>query len=168
MTFTAEITPVNAADADLAPGNNTRTVTVALDCVVPVAFNVKPGSASNKVKAGFGNLPTAVLATAAGQYGLPVTVDATKIDPLSVRFGTTGLTWTGAGGSTERHNKGHITDSYEPDDKTRDGDKDMVLHFGSAGSGLTVGDTTACVQGELVNGSGRVRFFGCDSINIRP
>ena len=130
VTFTSQIAPANAADSDPVTNNNGKTAVLNVDCVVPVAFNIKPGSTENKVKVGSGDTPTAVLTTSGGQYGLPTAFDATKIVANSVRFGQRDLVWNGVGGSTEIHAKAHLEDSYELNETTRDGGTDAVLHFG--------------------------------------
>jgi hypothetical protein len=51
------------------------------------------------------------------------------------------------GGASEIHGEGHLERSYELDERTRDADLDMVLHFRAADTGLKVGDTEACEGG---------------------
>jgi hypothetical protein len=59
--------------------------------------------------------------------------------------------------------------SYELDEKTRDGDLDMVLQFRVDDSGLTTSSTEACVKGRFAGAGGAVReFFGCDSVKVAP
>jgi len=170
FTFTNAIAPRQAADTDPNLANNQQQVVVTIDCVAPVAVNIKPHSFPNSVSlTANGTVPLAVLTTRAGEYELPLAFDATTIDPLSVRFGPRLAAWSDAAQATEVHNTGHLEDSYELDDKTRDGDTDMVLHFGNPQSGLTAADTEACVKGQFVGAGGiRYKFFGCDSVVIRP
>jgi len=60
-------------------------------------------------------------------------------------------------------------DSRERDEKTRDGDFDMVLQFRVAGSGLTIASTEACVKGRFTGSGGATyEFFGCDSVKVSP
>lgn len=175
--FTTEIKPANAADTDPNSSNNKRTTSLKLDCVVPVAINIKPGSNPNSINLNDANVPVAVLTTKAGEYGLPLDFDAQRIDPLSVRFGQKNATFAVASkGGSEVHQRGHLEDAFEraatPDgaEKVKDGDTDMVLHFDAPQTGLTSGDTEACVKGEFVDSSGnRYRFFGCDAIRpVKP
>jgi uncharacterized repeat protein (TIGR01451 family) len=170
FTFTNEIQPLRPGDADPNQSNNLASVNLEVECVVPVALNIKPASFPNAFNPKLrGEVPVAVLTTVAGEYGLPVDFDATAIDPLSVRFGPRTLVWTETGGAFEAHDRGHIEDSYELDETTRDGDLDLVLHFIARATGLVRGDTEACVKGEWTDSGGGVhKFFGCDSVSTRP
>jgi M6 family metalloprotease-like protein len=167
---TAEIQPVNAEDVDPASENNTASSVMEIDCVMPVAINIKPHSYPNSIGTqSAGVVAVAVLTTEAGEYGLPLPFDAQWIDPLTVRFGPEGLVWPELGGASEAHDTGHLGDSYELDDTTRDRDVDMVLHFGTRDAGLQAGDVEACVKGEASDSGGQsYRFFGCDSVHITP
>jgi uncharacterized repeat protein (TIGR01451 family) len=170
FTFTNAIAPVQAADTDPNLSNNQKQVALTIDCVVPVAVNIKPQSFPNSVSlTADGVVPLAVLTTRAGEYGLPLAFNATTIDPLTARFGPRGAAWSNSAQATEVHNTGHPENSYELDDKTRDKDTDMILHFGNPQSGLTIADTEACVKGQFVGAGGvRYKFFGCDSVVMRP
>ena len=167
--FVNTLAPEHAADTDPDLSNNEATITLDVICVVPVTINIKPGG-GNPINLGAkGVIPVAVLTTTAGQYGNPLAFDATTIDPKSVRFGPANVVFDETGGASESHGKGHIEDSYEPDEKTRDGDKDMVLHFATQQTGLGPLDTQACVKGDWIDGGGDThKFFGCDSISIVP
>jgi hypothetical protein len=168
FVFTNEIQPLHAEDGDPIPGNNTATVEVAIDCVVPAVVNIKPGSDPNSINLrNKGVIPIAVLTTEAGEYGTPVGFDATLIDPLSVRFGPYDEVWAETGGAFEAHDRGHIEDSLELDETTRDGDLDMVLHFDTQETDLAYGDERACAKGIWRDGEGNVHtFFGCDAVRI--
>jgi uncharacterized repeat protein (TIGR01451 family) len=170
FTFTNEIEPLNPADIDPNLDNNVAVIELEVECVVPVAINIKPGSYPNSINPdGQGLIPVAVLTTLAGEYGTPLDFDATTIDPLSVRFGPRDLVWTETGGAPEAHGHGHIEDSYELDEVTKDGDLDMVLHFRTQETGIVHGDTEACIKGQWVDSMGGVhKFFGCDSVRTVP
>jgi uncharacterized repeat protein (TIGR01451 family) len=165
--FENEIEPADPLDTDPNPANNTAAEDFTVECVVPVAINIKPGSFPNSINTrNKGVIPLAVLTTEAGEYGLPLAFDATTIDPLSVRFGPEAVVQSG-GGAFEAHDRGHIEDSRELDEVTKDGDLDMVLHFRTRASGLAPGDTEACVKGEFTGPGGETfLFFGCDSVRI--
>ena len=170
FTFENTIEPANAADSDPDLSNNEATVVLDVVCVVPVRINIKPRSFPNSINLGSeGEIPLAVLTTQAGEYGLPLAFDATTIDPLSVRFGPADVVFDETGGAFEAHNRGHIERSWELDEKTRDADLDMVLHFRTQETGIGPNDTEACVKGDWIDGNGGVhKFFGCDSIVIVP
>ncbi len=168
FTFANMIQPANLADIDPNPANNVAIVTVTVQCVVPVAINIKPGSFPNALSLK-GQAPAAVLTTRTGEYGLPLAFDATKIDPASVLFGPSALVLSESGGATAVQDKGHIEDSYELNDKSRDGDLDMVLQFRVENSGLTMVSSQACIKGKFSGaGGGIYKFFGCDSIKVSP
>jgi uncharacterized repeat protein (TIGR01451 family) len=169
VTFTNVIAPANAADSDPDLSNNGAAFVVHIECVVPVAINIKPQSNPNSInlKSGGASIAVAVLTTTAGEYGLPLAFDATTIDPLSVRFGPRDVVFLELGGAVEIHSRGHIERSYELDEKTRDADRDMVLHFRGSDTGLTAASTEACVKGSWVDGGGATHsFFGCDAVRI--
>ena len=170
FTFANAIAPDRPDDSDPDLSNNEAEITLDIECVVPVAINIKPGSFPNSINLGNrGDAPLAVLTTQAGEYGLPLAFDATTINPLSVRFGPASLVWPETGGAFEVHGRGHIENSYELDEATRDGDRDLVLHFLTRQTGLVATDVEACVKGEWTDGLGAVhKFFGCDSVRIVP
>ncbi|MFE0511993.1 hypothetical protein [Streptomyces sp. NPDC058964] len=170
--FAASLTPARSDDTDPVAANNHRPAEFTLDCVVPVAINIKPGANPNSVNIPADTVPVGVLTTKAGEYGLPLDFNAKAIQPLTVRFGPRSVVYDGTGGSTEVHNRGHIEDVVErtttPVESVRDGDLDMLLHFASASSGLQPGDTEACAKGSFIDGAtGRTyRFFGCDAVRV--
>lgn len=168
FTFTNNIMPANyPVDTDPDLSNNSATVDLVVECVVPVAINIKPESNPNSLNLR-GDASVAILTTTAGEYGLPLAFDATLIDPLSVHFGPEDSIWFETGGATEKHGTGHLEDAFELDEITLDGDMDMVLHFVVADSGIQRGDTQACVKGTWTDTGGNVhKFFGCDSIRTR-
>jgi hypothetical protein len=166
--FSVGIAPASDDDTDPEPSNNSARASYTVDCVVPVAINIRPKGFPNSLNLN-SEATVAVLTTEAGEYDLPLDFDATTIDPLSVRFGPRdGLFGASGDGAPEVHGMGHPEDSYELDEKTRDKDIDMVLHFRVADSDLTVGDTEACVKGTFTSGTSAYTFFGCDSVVVRP
>ena len=170
ITFTNEIMPVDATDPDNS--NNDAEVTIEIDCVIPVQINIHPGSFPNPInlKSKNGVVPLAILTTDEGEYGLPVAIDATMVDPLSVHFGPADVLFDvePPGGATEFHEKGHTEDSFELDDSTQDGDTDMVLHFKAKESELESSDDEGCVKGQIDIGGMMFTFFGCDSFVSKP
>ena len=64
----------------------------------------------------------------------------------------------GPGGASPSHNAGgHIGDV------NGDGFDDLVSHYPTQDSGLSSGDTEACVDGETTGGT---PIHGCDAVNI--
>lgn len=169
-TITVEntIAPADPADTDPNAANDTKAVELEVECVIPVAINIKPGNKHNQIPPGRGTINVAILTTEAGDYGLPVAFDATTVQPLTVRFGQPDLVWTETGGAFDRNSKDHIRDAHEQfDDKTKDGDDDMVLGFDRSLTGLTAADTEGCVKGLFMDDDGDLhKFFGCDFVAI--
>jgi uncharacterized repeat protein (TIGR01451 family) len=168
FTFANAIQLASPSDFDPDTTNDNSVTSVTVQCVVPVAINIKPHGFPNAINFN-GFAPTAVLTTRAGEYGLPLAFDATKIQPASVLFGPSSIVFSGTGGSTATGGKGHIEDSYELDEKTRDRDLDMVLQFPVGNSGLMLVSTQACVKGKFTGLGGILyEFFGCDSVKMSP
>ena len=172
VTVINQIAPDSSDDSDPDLSNNQREVTLTINCVVPVAINIHPKDYPNPVNLDSGgSIPVAVLTTEVGEYGLPMAFDALSIDPLSVRFGPANDLFdvTSPGGAPEVHADGHPKDSYELDEKTRDKDLDLVLHFEVQATGLDATDVEACVKGTFTTVGGEMfTFFGCDTILIVP
>jgi hypothetical protein len=113
--------------------------------VVEITIDIKPGSSRNHINPkSKGVIPVAILTTEI--------LDATTVDPLSVRFGP--------GSAKEVHQKQHIKDV------NRDGEPDLVLHFKTRATGIRCGDTSASLTGETfdgnsIHGSDFIKTVGC-------
>ncbi|HEX9697810.1 MAG TPA: DUF11 domain-containing protein [Actinomycetota bacterium] len=169
-SFTRSISPDRPDDIDPDLADNSAAASFTVDCIVPIALNIKPGSMTNPVNLGSnGVIPAAALTTAAGEYGLPLAFDATRIQVATVRFGQEALVSSG-GGAPETHGKAHLEDVVErTDELTKDGDLDQMMHFRTQMTGLTVSDTEACAKGKFTGADGNTyTFFGCDVIIIVP
>jgi uncharacterized repeat protein (TIGR01451 family) len=170
ISLAYELSLKNAADTDPDLSNNTASESFDIDCVVPIAINIRPHGYPNSI-----NLNTdatlAALTTNAGEYGLPFAFDAATIRIDTVRFGLRSLLFNVSpiGGAPERHGKNHLERSYELDETTRDADLDGVMHFKPPGSGLQAGSTQGCLKGRYDAGGGATyTFLGCDSVRIVP
>jgi hypothetical protein len=150
---------------DHVPGNNTLEVERVIDCAVAVQINIRPGNPHNFVNPGSRQSdPVAILTTHAGEYGLPLAFDASAVDAASARFGTMTVLGSNGGSAATQH---FIRDSFEMDDKTKDGDLDMVLHFGIVGTGSTSQTTELCVTGRFAGAGGAwYTFLGCDAVTV--
>jgi uncharacterized repeat protein (TIGR01451 family) len=170
FTFANQIAPARPEDTDPDPSNNSAEIVLDIECVVPVAINLKGGSNPNSVNPlNRGTLAVTVLTTQAGEYGLPLAFDATSVVPTSVRFGPRDEIWAETGGAGEMHHRGHLEDGLELDESTRDGDLDMVLHFRTPETGLVAEDVEACIKGEWLDELGGTHsFFGCDLLRTVP
>jgi uncharacterized repeat protein (TIGR01451 family) len=167
VQMTARLAPRNEdADPDLI--NNQQSTSFQIDCVVPIAVNVRPGGFPNSI-----NLNTdatlAALTTTAGEYGLPLDFDATAIDVSRTLWGLRSQLFNVANptGAPESHGNGHWERSYELNERTRDADMDLVLHFKPSASGLTLDSTEACLKGKYLALDGNTyTFLGCDSVRV--
>lgn len=101
-----------------------------------------PGSSPNRINLDSkGVIPVAILTTNS--------FDATRVDPLSVRFGPNG--------AIETHRRGHL------DDADKDGFSDMLLHFSTPETGIGCLEKFAVLTGSTIDG---ILIRGADS--IRP
>ncbi|WP_433064573.1 hypothetical protein [Dactylosporangium sp. CS-033363] len=168
VTVTTSVAPVKAKVADVKPGNDGKPVTFTIDCAVPVAVNVLPGSLTNPVQVvPHGELPVVVLTTNAGEYGNPIAFNAGAIQAPTVRIGVRGPLVAAGTGSAEVHNTVHGVYAPELDESTVDGDRDALLHASVTGLGIQPGTTEICVRGRFGPGVG-TSFFGCDHISVVP
>ena len=114
-------------------------------CEIPVAIDIKPGSFPNSINPrSRGSIPVAILTTN--------TLDATTVDPTTVRFGRTG---------TEA-----APVQFALEDVDGDGDTDMILHFNTQDTGIVCGDTSASLTGETfggqaIQGTDSIKTVGC-------
>jgi hypothetical protein len=167
VEVTTTVEPEKAKVADLVGTNNSKSTTFSIDCAVPVTLNVKPGSLRNPVNMNEGAVPMAVLTTGAGQYGNPLAFDAATIQAASVRIGARGALVASGTGAPETHGRTHLEDAVELDEKTRDGDRDAVLHARASQIPVQPTTTEVCVRGRFGPGSGTT-FFGCDHVEVVP
>ena len=124
-----------------------------------------PGSFKNPINLkSKGVIPLAVLTTKAGEYGLPLAFDATKIQPLTTRFGPKAVV-TAGGGAPESHGKGHIEDAIERSDEQHEGRRPRhgpALRHPALPAGA--GSDRGLRPGQF--GPSNFVFQGCDSITI--
>lgn len=111
--------------------------------IVLVNVDIKPGSFPNSINLkSKGVIPVAVLGS--------TDLDVNDIDRSTLAFGP--------GGATPAHSAlGHLEDVNE------DGFTDLVSHYRTQETGLSPGDTEACVTGMT---TGSIPFEGCDDVNI--
>ncbi len=165
VTFTTTIAPEQAKVVDAVSANNDRTTTYTVDCAIPVTVNAVPGSRRNPVATNDGAVPVAVLTTRAGEYGNPLAFDARTISAATVRIGVRPAIVASGTGSPEVHSKVHLEDVYELDERTRDGDRDGLLHGAANLVPLALTTTEVCVRGRTGSGTS---FFGCDHVVVVP
>ncbi len=110
---------------------------------ISATVDVKPGSDTNPINIkSNGLIPVAVLTTAS--------LDASKINPSSVRFGPTGTEAAPA-----------VPPSLE--DVDGDGSLDLVLHFKTQDTGFKTSDTQAVLTGTTTSG---IAFIGTDTVHV--
>lgn len=167
ITLTASVAPTEVATTDPNPTNDTAATTVLLDCLTPIAIDIKPGNPHNVLNPDSnGLIGVAVLTTGAGEAGLPVAFDATRIDVDSVRFATRSLVQMG-GGATIEHG-GHWKDVPVAGGGGPDGDIDLLAHFRVADTGAGPSTIELCVIGRYELEGHHLGFFGCDAVRIKP
>jgi hypothetical protein len=160
------VAPLDQHVLDPTPANDVVEVDRTIECVTPVAINIRPGNAKNQVRVGSNqSVPAAVLTTEAGEYGLPLAFDATTIDHTSVLFGVL-ATLAAGGGSQGFPDHQFIRDSFELDDSTKDGDDDATFKAPVPGTGIALDSTEACLTGAYAGEGGETfTFLGCDVID---
>lgn len=113
-----------------------------------VAIDIKPGSFPNSInlKKQKGVIPVAILGS--DEF------DVTEVDVTTLTFGP--------GAQVPAHD---LTDVFVYTDHLQDvngdGFVDLVSHYVSGGTGITSGDTEACISGKTNDG---INFMGCDSV----
>lgn len=168
VTFDGAVAQDTDERVELNLTNNESTASVEYECLLPVAINVRPGVSHNRVNAGEGRVSFAILTTDVAGYDLPLAFDAAWVDPASIIVAPReqALAGDGAGlSSTAR-----LRDQRERfDERTRDGDLDLLAWFKADESGLTIDGGELCVVGtfERSDGTGG-RFIGCDSAQLVP
>ncbi len=139
--------PLVCAHATEGDGVGDAMLAVIQAAVEPITVNIKVREPINLKSS---KIAVAILGTGTDQYYAP------DIDFTTVCFGAE--TTFGVGDCTESHGKDHIEDVNE------DGLMDIVLHYDTAETGLTEGDTEACLTGKTVNGHG---VEGCTNIRTK-
>ncbi len=117
---------------------------VAPPAVQTVGIDIVPGSDTNRVLlSSQASVEVAILSSA--------TLDATKVNPSTVRFGRNG---------TEA-----AATQYTFKDVNKDGRRDMVLTFRVTNTGIMSGDTVAKLTGRLLSGQ---NIQGSDAVRTVP
>ena len=132
---------LNIQDGDPQSSVNPADVT---DCYLFAPIDVVPGSSSNKVPIGHGDVNVAVLTTG--------TMDASGLDPKTFRFGP----------------KKAVRLGKALRDVNADNRPDLVLRFGSVAAGLTCKTKTVRLTGQSPSGGkleakDKVTPIGCSS-----
>lgn len=113
--------------------------------LVAVDVDIKPGSDTSPINPfAKGVIPVAILGSA--------DFDVSDVDGSTLSFGPDGAS---------------LAHSHGPHfaDVNSDGYTDLLAHFRTQETGIAVGDTEACLSGELLNGA---RIEGCDAFQTAP
>ena len=114
-------------------------------------IDIKPGSDPNSTNLGSGGvIPVAILTTP--------DFDATTVDGTTVRFGT-----DGASPTHDQTDSANLADHQR--DVDGDGLTDYVLHFLTGLTGISEGDTEACLTAQTFGG---IAIAGCDAVRMVP
>ncbi len=111
------------------------------------AIDIKPGSATNPINPkSRGMIPVAILTTDS--------LDATMVDPATVRFGRSGSEAAVAKSAQE--------------DVDGDGRLDLILHFRTQQTGIRCGDTSAALTGETLSGEPVLGSDAITTVGCKP
>jgi hypothetical protein len=145
----------------LTPANTDVDAGVGFDCLTWLAqvisvktglmaeIDIKPFSDPNSINTNSGGVVPVAICTTVG-------IDALDVDGPTLRFGPDGVT------PTHDLSNAVILANHQQD-VCGDASIDLVAHFRQKDTGLVLGDTEACLVGNLLNGS---PFEGCDAVNI--
>lgn len=165
VTFTTSISPDDPATTDPNPTNDATSTTLQLDCLTPVAIDIKPGNRQNVLNpTSKGLVGVALLTTEAGEFGLPLAFDAASVDIGSLKFGTFPVVQSGHGSSAEHG--GHLKDVPVTGGGGPDGDIDLLVHFRTGDTGADAMTAELCLVGRYEVEGSDLGFVGCDTVRI--
>ncbi|MCH7577200.1 MAG: hypothetical protein IH822_05330 [Chloroflexi bacterium] len=150
-TSTSTPTPTATSTSTPTPTSTSTSTPTPTSTATEADIDIKPGGDPNSISVtSQGLIPVAILSTAS--------FDATTVAGTTVQFGPAA--------ASPKHDQ---SDSVLVADHQRDvnGDSltDYVLHFRTGLTGISEGDTEACLTGQTFGG---IAIEGCDAVRIVP
>jgi uncharacterized repeat protein (TIGR01451 family) len=147
LSFTSMIQPLREGTSDAETGNNSASVELSFDCLIPVEIDIRPDTEENSI-----NL------TANDEFQVVILsneefiFDATTIDPGTIQLAGATVSPLGNG-------------AYKTFNREVNGDglMDLLVYIQTTGLELAESDTTATLRASTFDG---VRVTGTDEVQI--
>lgn len=151
VTYSTEVTGLAPGEHEIcvtasgtdAGGSGSVTACITVNVVIEVGLDIKPNSDPNSINTtSAGRIAVAILGSAL--------FDVTEVDTSSLTFGATG-------------DEDSLSHCGGLEDVNADGFDDLVCHFFTQATGLSVGDTVGILKGTTLSGD---PFQATDAVRI--